>query len=137
MRQSCIYGTNQFGIEDQGWVSWFIIASVLKKFKVYGDGKQVRDILHINDLNNLYLKIASYKKKFKGGRIFNVGGGNKFSLSLLELFKILKKDNRLVLKYSHQKERKEIKKYSLVIILEYQKNLIGILKLVLSKVQKI
>ncbi len=107
LRQSCIYGTNQFGIEDQGWVSWFIIASVLKKkFKVYGDGKQVRDILHINDLNNLYLKIASYKKKFKGGRIFNVGGGNKFSLSLLELFKILKKDNRLVLKYSHQKERK-------------------------------
>ena len=107
LRQSCIYGTNQFGIEDQGWVSWFIIASVMnKKFKVYGDGKQVRDILHIDDLNNLYFKIASYNKKFRGERIFNVGGGKKFSLSLLELFKILKKDSRLNLKYSFQKERK-------------------------------
>ena len=107
LRQSCVYGTNQFGIEDQGWVSWFIIASVLKKrFKVYGDGKQVRDILHIDDLNNLYFKIASYKKKIKGNRIFNVGGGSKFSLSLLELFKILKKDRRLKLRYSYHKERK-------------------------------
>ena len=107
LRQSCIYGTNQFGIEDQGWVSWFIIASILKKkFKVYGDGKQVRDILYIDDLNKLYYKIALNKKKLNTDRIFNVGGGYKFSLSLLELFKILKKEYGLKLKYSFQDERK-------------------------------
>ena len=107
LRQSCVYGTNQFGIEDQGWVSWFIIASIFKKkFKVYGDGKQVRDILYIDDLNNLYYKIALNKKKLTTDRIFNVGGGNKFSLSLLGLFKILKEEYGLKLKYSFRSERK-------------------------------
>ena len=91
LRQSCIYGKNQFGIEDQGWVAWFIIASMMKKkFKIYGDGKQVRDILYIDDLCDLFFKISETKKKIKDS-IFNVGGGNKFSLSLLELIDILKK----------------------------------------------
>ena len=46
LRQSCIYGTRQFGIEDQGWVAWFTIASILKKpITIYGDGRQVRDVL--------------------------------------------------------------------------------------------
>ena len=47
-RQSCIYGTRQFGIEDQGWVAWFIIAAVMRRaVTIYGDGKQVRDILYV------------------------------------------------------------------------------------------
>ena len=49
-RQSCIYGERQFGVEDQGWVAWFTIAATLgKPFVIYGDGKQVRDILYIDD----------------------------------------------------------------------------------------
>ena len=50
-RQSCIYGTHQFGIEDQGWVAWFVIAAVTgKSITIYGDGKQVRDLLYVDDL---------------------------------------------------------------------------------------
>jgi len=51
LRQSCIYGTRQFGIEDQGWVAWFTIAAVLEKqITIYGNGKQIRDVLHVDDL---------------------------------------------------------------------------------------
>ena len=54
-RQSCIYGKRQFGIEDQGWVAWFVIAAVMgKQITIYGDGKQVRDLLYIDDLMNAY-----------------------------------------------------------------------------------
>ncbi len=105
LRQSCIYGINQFGIEDQGWVAWFVIASIMKKkFKIYGDGKQVRVILYIDDLCDLFHKISVSKKKSKN-IIFNVGGGNKFSLSLLELINILKK-KKLNPKFTYSKWRK-------------------------------
>jgi CDP-paratose 2-epimerase len=68
LRQSCIYGENQFGIEDQGWVAWFTIASYFdKEFYVYGDGKQVRDILHIKDLVCLYGKIIENIKDTQKG----------------------------------------------------------------------
>jgi CDP-paratose 2-epimerase len=74
-RQSCIYGQRQFGIEDQGWVAWFIIAAVLgKDITVYGDGKQVRDILHVNDLMNAY-DLAIEKIDIAKGQIYNMGGG--------------------------------------------------------------
>ncbi len=54
-RQSCIYGYRQFGAEDQGWVAWFMIASQLgRPITIYGDGKQVRDILFIDDLLDAY-----------------------------------------------------------------------------------
>jgi len=91
LRQSCIYGTRQFGIEDQGWVAWFTIASILKKaITIYGDGKQVRDILWIEDLVEAYAKLYDNADKVSG-EIFNVGGGNKNTLSLLELVDALKK----------------------------------------------
>ncbi len=107
LRQSCVYGENQFGIEDQGWVAWFSIASYFKKkITIYGNGKQVRDILFITDLCNLYYKIASSKKKFINECIFNVGGGHKFSLSILELLNILKKKNKTNLKIKYSKARK-------------------------------
>ena len=55
-RQSCIYGPRQFGIEDQGWVAWFTIAAVLgKQITIYGDGKQIRDVLHVKDVARAYL----------------------------------------------------------------------------------
>ena len=68
LRQSCIYGERQFGIEDQGWVAWFIIASILgKQVSIYGDGKQVRDILFIDDLVSLY-KILIDNPEFSAGQ---------------------------------------------------------------------
>ncbi len=85
-RQSCIYGERQFGIEDQGWVAWFIIAAVLgKPISIYGDGKQVRDILHINDLINAYdLAIAKVVKA--GGDVFNIGGGPENAIAIWKEF---------------------------------------------------
>src|SRR5438045_4239726 len=54
-RQSCIYGPRQFGHEDQGWVSWFIIATQLRRqMTIYGNGKQMRDLLWIDDLLAAY-----------------------------------------------------------------------------------
>lgn len=89
LRQSCIYGPNQFGIEDQGWLAWFTIASILKKkITIFGNGKQVRDLLHVNDLIRLFEVIANNKNKITS-RIYNVGGGLKFSLSILELLDLL------------------------------------------------
>lgn len=74
-RQSCIYGPRQFGIEDQGWVAWFIIAAVMgRNLTIYGDGKQVRDILHVNDLINAY-DLAVEKIDIARGQVYNLGGG--------------------------------------------------------------
>jgi len=89
-RQSCIYGDHQFGIEDQGWVAWFIIASILQReINIYGNGKQTRDILWIEDLVDAY--IAAYRNQEKcKGEVFNIGGGNNNSLSLNELVQMLK-----------------------------------------------
>ena len=64
IRQSCIYGPNQYGLEDQGWVSWMTLCSILnKKINIFGNGKQVRDLLYIDDLIHLFYKIFISKKK--------------------------------------------------------------------------
>ncbi|HNA88815.1 MAG TPA: GDP-mannose 4,6-dehydratase, partial [Anaerolineales bacterium] len=74
-RQSCIYGPRQFGIEDQGWVAWFIIAAVMgRNLTIYGDGKQVRDILHVEDLIQAY-DLAVEKIDTARGQVYNLGGG--------------------------------------------------------------
>ncbi|MCL4208936.1 SDR family NAD(P)-dependent oxidoreductase [Patescibacteria group bacterium] len=92
MRQSCIYGTRQFGIEDQGWIAWFTIASVLgRPITIYGNGKQVRDALFVDDLFNAWDTVTQ-KIDITAGKIYNVGGGSNFSLSLLELVEILEKN---------------------------------------------
>ena len=88
-RQSCIYGQRQFGIEDQGWVAWFAIASALgKKLTIYGDGKQVRDVLYVGDLITAY-DMANEKISGIRGQVFNIGGGPKNTMSLLELLAYL------------------------------------------------
>jgi CDP-paratose 2-epimerase len=75
LRQSCIYGPRQFGIEDQGWVAWFMIAAVTgRPMTVYGDGKQVRDILYVEDLLNAYDN-AVEKIGAASGQVYNMGGG--------------------------------------------------------------
>lgn len=87
LRQSCIYGPRQFGIEDQGWVAWFIIATLLKrKMTIYGDGKQVRDILYVDDLVDLYLQVMNEPEK-SAGQVFNVGGGADNTISIWLEFK--------------------------------------------------
>jgi CDP-paratose 2-epimerase len=84
-RQSCIYGPGQYGIEDQGWVAWFIAATMLgKPLTVFGDGKQVRDVLHVADLLTAF-DAAIATKGSCTGQAFNIGGGNKNTLSILEL----------------------------------------------------
>ncbi|MGD0399076.1 MAG: GDP-mannose 4,6-dehydratase [Syntrophobacteraceae bacterium] len=88
-RQSCIYGERQFGVEDQGWVAWFSIAAILGfPLTIYGNGKQVRDLLHIDDLVRLYNAALDNKARLCG-KAYNVGGGLKNTLSLLELLDIL------------------------------------------------
>jgi CDP-paratose 2-epimerase len=82
MRQSCIYGPRQFGIEDQGWVAWFIIAAVMRRnITIYGDGKQVRDILHVEDLLNAY-DLAINNIKVSAGQVYNLGGGPRNVMSV-------------------------------------------------------
>ncbi|MCR4333514.1 MAG: GDP-mannose 4,6-dehydratase [Patescibacteria group bacterium] len=84
-RQSCIYGPSQFGVEDQGWVAWFTIAVLLgRPITLYGSGKQVRDLLHVSDLVQLYdLAIKNIKRT--SGSAYNVGGGPSNTISLIEL----------------------------------------------------
>jgi len=90
-RQSCIYGPRQFGIEDQGWVAWFIIAHLLsKKITVYGNGKQVRDILYVDDLIDIFFRVIERIEQVSGNA-FNVGGGIQNTISLLEFFEMLEK----------------------------------------------
>jgi CDP-paratose 2-epimerase len=90
-RQSCIYGPRQYGIEDQGWIAWFTIAALLKRpITIYGDGKQVRDVLHVNDLARAY-ELAVEKIDDVRGEVFNVGGGANYALAVKEVFPLLEK----------------------------------------------
>jgi CDP-paratose 2-epimerase len=74
-RQSCIYGLRQFGVEDQGWVAWFVIAAVMgQPITIYGDGKQVRDVLWVDDLLDLF-QAAVERIDVAAGQVYNVGGG--------------------------------------------------------------
>ena len=88
-RMSCIYGTRQFGVEDQGWVAWFCIASLLgKPITIYGDGRQVRDVLYVSDLVQAFDAFIQ-KGKYIGCEVFNMGGGPMNTISLLEHIDLL------------------------------------------------
>jgi len=88
-RMSCIYGLHQFGTEDQGWIAHFIISSVLnRKITIYGDGKQLRDILYIQDLIDAFELALKHITTTKG-EVYNMGGGPKNTISLLELIELL------------------------------------------------
>jgi len=85
-RMSCIYGPRQFGNEDQGWVAHFIIAGLTEQpLKIYGDGKQVRDLLFVEDLVRA-LRLAAKKIDATAGQVFNIGGGPANSLSVWREF---------------------------------------------------
>lgn len=81
-RMSCIYGPRQFGNEDQGWVAHLLIqASLGRPITIYGDGKQVRDILYVTDLVRA-LRLAAEKIDVTRGEVFNIGGGPANTLSV-------------------------------------------------------
>lgn len=85
-RQSCIYGPRQFGIEDQGWVAWFVIAAITgRPISIYGDGKQVRDVLFIEDLLDVY-DLAIANPGVSAGKVYNIGGGADKTISVWKEF---------------------------------------------------
>lgn len=84
-RMSCIYGPRQFGTEDQGWVAHFLLQAMNgRPITLYGDGKQVRDVLYVDDLVDAFL-LARERPREVAGRAFNIGGGPQNTLSLVEL----------------------------------------------------
>lgn len=88
-RMSCIYGEHQFGTEDQGWVAHFLIRALENKpITLYGDGRQVRDILFAEDLIDAFLLARDNIEKISG-QAFNIGGGAANSISLLELLDLI------------------------------------------------
>lgn len=81
-RNSCIYGPRQFGLEDQGWVAWFVINALQRRpITIYGDGKQVRDLLFIDDLVDAMLQAVD-RIEVTEGQIYNIGGGPSNSVSV-------------------------------------------------------
>jgi CDP-paratose 2-epimerase len=104
-RQSCIYGYRQFGVEDQGWLAWFMIASQLDRpVTVYGDGKQVRDVLFIDDLLDAY-DAAFAAAPASAGRVYNIGGGPHNVLSLIELLEYINRRQNRTLPYKQAEWR--------------------------------
>jgi CDP-paratose 2-epimerase len=88
-RMSCIYGPHQWGTEDQGWVAHFLIRALARQpIMLYGDGKQVRDILFVQDLVNALL-LAQTHMPMLAGQVFNIGGGTANTTSLLELLDLI------------------------------------------------
>jgi len=82
LRMSCIYGPRQFGTEDQGWVAHFLIRALERQpITLYGDGKQVRDVLHVRDAVAAYRAMLDAIDTVKG-RAFNLGGGPGNAVSL-------------------------------------------------------
>lgn len=82
LRQSCIYGPRQFGLEDQGWLAWFAAAALKnREITIYGDGRQVRDILFVDDLLDAYAAVVD-RIDALAGEVFNVGGGPANSISV-------------------------------------------------------
>lgn len=92
-RMSCIYGPHQYGTEDQGWVAHFLIrAHQDLPITVYGDGKQVRDLLYVEDLIDALLQAEEHLPDI-AGEAFNIGGGPQNSISILELIELITRLN--------------------------------------------
>jgi len=116
MRHSSMYGSRQFSSKDQGWIGWFCSQAVETKynpvrepFTISGNGKQVRDVLHADDMVRLYMSAAENIETIKG-EVFNIGGGMENSLSLLELFELLEKELHITMQYTQLPPRQSDQK---------------------------
>jgi CDP-paratose 2-epimerase len=99
-RQSCIYGEHQYGTEDQGWVAHFVHSiAARRRLTVYGDGSQVRDLLHARDLSRLYAT-AIERMDDCHGQVFNAGGGRANTRSVLEVIKAIEAVSGVKASYS-------------------------------------
>lgn len=105
-RHSSMFGPRQFSTYDQGWIGWFCKKAIEIKngkmkeaFTISGNGKQVRDVLFADDMTRLYFRAIENIDKVQG-QAFNIGGGMKNSLSLLELFDILEKELKIKMIYT-------------------------------------
>jgi CDP-paratose 2-epimerase len=106
-RHSSMYGSRQFATYDQGWIGWFCQKAIefyqnpeSEIFTISGNGKQVRDILHAEDMVSLYFDALKHHDKLIG-EAFNIGGTMEQSLSLLELFELLNSLLAIELKFKH------------------------------------
>ena len=105
-RHSSMYGNRQFSTSEQGWIGWFCEQAVRQSmgdkriFTISGNGKQVRDVLHSTDMVELYLSAARQINNVSGSA-FNIGGGMKNSLSILELMNILENNVKTKLLWEH------------------------------------
>jgi CDP-paratose 2-epimerase len=120
-RHSTIYGGRQFATFDQGWVGWFCRQAIeikrdasrnirRKQFTICGDGKQVRDLLHVSDAVRCYLAAISHIGQ-GSGKAFNIGGGAENSMSLLELFAFLEERLGIRMEYEMLPWRRSDQKY--------------------------
>ena len=105
-RHSSMYGSRQFSTFDQGWIGWFCSKAIETKqnkakepFTISGNGKQVRDVLYVDDMISLYSSCVEHIDQAQG-QVFNIGGGADNSLSLLELFNILETELDIQLDYT-------------------------------------
>jgi CDP-paratose 2-epimerase len=100
-RMSCVYGPHQFGSEDQGWVAHFILSALHgHPITIYGNGKQVRDLLYVEDLMAAFESAAAAIETTRG-RVYNIGGGPANSLSLLEVIAQLEESLGMRLQVSY------------------------------------
>ncbi|MEM3585171.1 MAG: GDP-mannose 4,6-dehydratase [Candidatus Woesearchaeota archaeon] len=102
-RHSSMYGERQFPTYDQGWIGWFVGQAIkikenkIKEIEIHGTGKQVRDVLFCDDVVKLYFTTLRRINKC-AGQVFNIGGGMRNSLSLLELFQFLERELNIKIK---------------------------------------
>ena len=103
-RMSCIAGPRQFGNEDQGWVAHFLYSALQSRpVTIYGDGRQVRDVLHVEDLLRAFELVRN--EPATHGQVFNVGGGPRNAVSLLELIHKVRSLTRQEFNYMTDKAR--------------------------------
>jgi len=104
-RMSCIAGPRQFGTEDQGWVAHFLYSALQgRPVIIYGDGRQVRDVLYVEDLLQAFESVRE-RVETAGGEVYNVGGGLENSTSLLEIISEIESITGKKLRYTIEQPR--------------------------------